>query len=108
MVADDRLLIELFYLIFGIALADPQELPGAADYPDKQLHEKVARTGFSDDRIHHQAVDILATAQGALESAGYRNTLPLLAEMLALRLTPAHSMREHFTRTGSIRLDRAG
>jgi hypothetical protein len=105
MVADDHLLAELFYLILGISIADPHALPGGADLPNKQLHQQVALTGFSGDDVHKQAVEVLAAAQHALGTAGYRNDLPLLQEMLALRLTPAHSMREHFMRTGSVRME---
>lgn len=107
MVANDQLLAELFYLIVGVSIADPGALPGAADSPNKQLHQKVALTGFSGDDVYEQAADVVATAQHALGTAGYRNDLPLLQEMLSLRQTPAHSMREHFIRTGSVRMDHA-
>jgi hypothetical protein len=100
--ADDQLLSELFHLILGISLAGSHELPGAADQPDKRLHQKVALSGFEDDDVHREAVMVVAVARQALDAAGYSSDLPLIAESLALRRTPAHSMREHFARTGCL------
>ena len=102
MVADDQLLAELFYLIFGISMADPGKLPGAADLPDRQLHQKVARTGFDDDEFREGAGKVLAVSRHSLKAAGYRSEFPLIEEMLALRRTPAHAMRESFLKTGSV------
>jgi hypothetical protein len=100
MVADDRLLAELFHLVFGIAIADPRALPAAADLPDARLHRHVALTGFDDDDVHREAAKVVAAAKEALAAAGHPSDLPLLEEMLALRRTPAHLMRENFMRTG--------
>ncbi len=47
MVADDRLLAELFHLTVGVSLADARDLPGRADIPDKKLHQRVALSGFA-------------------------------------------------------------
>jgi hypothetical protein len=101
MVDDDRLLGELFHLVLGITMADARELPGSADLPDAALHRKVALSGFDDDAVHDEARRIVAVAGAALQAGGYKKDLPLLEEMLALRRTPAHLMREHFRRTGS-------
>ena len=101
MVGDDALLAELFHLIFGIAIADADDLPGRADLPDQQLHQRVALTGFDDDDVHEMAVGIVAVAQASLAADGYPNDVPLLQDMLATRRTPAHRRREAFLRTGS-------
>jgi hypothetical protein len=75
--------------------------PAAPDIPDQRLHEKVAAHGFDDDNVHDEAARVVAVAGDALRAAGYDNDLPLLEAMLAEHRTPAHLMREHFTRTGS-------
>ncbi len=101
MVGDDRLLAELFRLVLGVVLADARALPGAADLPDAALHAHVARAGFDDDRVRAEAARVVATAQDALRAAGEDDALPLLAEIIETRRTPAHAMRERFLRTGS-------
>lgn len=101
MIGDDQLLTELFHLIFGIALADPRELPGLAELPDKQLHQKVAVAGFDDEHVHREAESVVAAAREALRAAGIERDLPLLQHMLETRRTPAHSIREQFMRTAS-------
>jgi hypothetical protein len=100
MVSDDRLLGELFYLVFGITLADNVDLPGAADEADQRFHRKVAVSGFDDDAVHEEARRIVSLVRGALRSNGYKQNFPLLEEMLETRQTPAHAMRERFNRTG--------
>jgi hypothetical protein len=101
MVDDDRLLGELFHLIWGICLADDHELPGRADRPDGHLHQKASRAGFDDDAVRDEAAKLVNTARQALRHTGVRCQFPLLEEMLARRRTPAHAMRETFMRTGS-------
>lgn len=96
MVSDDRLLLELFYLILGISLSDVRQLPGTADRPDQRLHRRVAVAGFDDDEIHGQARKVVAAAATALHARGMETSLRRLEEMLASRRTPAHSMRELF------------
>lgn len=100
MVADDRLLAELFRLVVGISLADAGVLPGLADLPDRQLHGRAAIRGFADDEIHGQAGRAVAAAQKSLRASGFDADLPLLDEMLRTRRTPAHAMRERFMETG--------
>jgi hypothetical protein len=100
MVDDDRLLGELFHLVLGMSLADRGELPGRADAPDRQLHQKVAESAFDDDEVHEMAGRIVAVAKDALRASGCGEDLALLEEMLATRRTPAHRMRERFVRTG--------
>jgi hypothetical protein len=101
MVADDRLLAELFHLVLGIALADAGDVPGAADLPDQQRHRRAAVTGFDDGDVHREAARLLAVARRTLRQRGERKEFPLMAEMLATRRTPAHALRDHFVRTGS-------
>jgi len=100
MVADDRLLAELFHLVLGISLADARALPGAADLPDGKLHRTVALRGFEDNEIHCEAARVVAAARQALRVSGRGADLPLLEEMLAARRTPAHAIRERFEATG--------
>jgi hypothetical protein len=100
MVSDDRLLGELFYLVLGITLANDVDLPGAANEADRQLHRKVAVSGFDDAAVHEEARRIVSLAQGALRSKGCGQNFLLLEEMLDTRQTPAHAMRERFKRTG--------
>jgi hypothetical protein len=101
MIDDDRLLAELFHLVVGISIADQRELPGRADAPDQQLHQKVALSGFDNDGVRELAGRVVAAAKDALRASGYARDLPLVEEMLAARRTPAHRMRERFIRTGS-------
>lgn len=108
MVADDRLLSELFRLILGISIADARHLPEGADLPDQQLHQRVARSGFEDDHVHSEATKILAIARRSLKAAGDDKGFPLLEKMLALRRTPAHPMREYFLQTGEFFTPAAG
>jgi hypothetical protein len=102
MVADDRLLAELFHLVLGIALADAAEVPGTADLPDGQRHRMVALTGFDDNGVHHEAGRLVALARETLRQLEFGEEFPLLEAMLTARRTPAHSMRERFVRTGSL------
>lgn len=102
MIADDRLLSELFHLVVGIALADARHLPGVVDLPDRELHQKVAITGFDDDEVHEEAASIVRFARAALRERGFEHELPLMETMLATRRTLAHAMREHFERNGSL------
>ena len=102
MVADDRLLAELFHLVLGIALADPGALPGRADVPDAQRHQRAALSAFEDAALRDESARITAAAQTALRAHGLRDELPLLEDMLTTRRTPAHAMRDHFARTGTL------
>jgi hypothetical protein len=102
MVADHRLLAELFHLVVGIALADAEDVPGTAEMPDRQRHQAVALTGFDDDGAHREAARLVAVARAALRQRGCHEAFVLLEDMLATRRTPAHAMRERFGRTGSI------
>jgi len=100
MVSDDRLFAELFWLLFGMTLADAGDLPGAADLPDGEAHRKVALSGFEDDAVHEAARRIVGLARAALRANGWAEDFPLLEEMLTARRTPAHALRERFERTG--------
>jgi gamma-glutamyl:cysteine ligase YbdK (ATP-grasp superfamily) len=102
MVADDRLLAELFRLVLGIALAEPEALPGRADLPDAALHRKAAVRGLDDGQVRREAARALDAAREALDAAGEASALPLIEEMLETRRTPAHAMREEFLRTGAL------
>jgi hypothetical protein len=101
MVADDRLLAELFHLVLGLSLADARELPGGADVPDAALHRQVALAGFDSDEVRREAARLVALARDVLKRNGCHAELPMLEDMLATRQTPAHAMRERFARTGS-------
>jgi hypothetical protein len=102
MVADDRLMAELFQLVLGIALADAGDVPGTADEPDRQRHRMVAVSGFNDDDVQREAARLVAVARAALRQRGQTEEFPLLEDMLATRRTPAHAMRECFARTGCL------
>jgi hypothetical protein len=100
MVSDDRLLAELFCLVFGMTLADAGDLPGVADVPDGEAHRKVALCGFEDDVVHEETGRIVGLARAALRANGCARDFPLLEDMLATRRTPAHALRERFQRFG--------
>jgi hypothetical protein len=102
MVADDRLLAELFQLVLGIALADARDVPGTADLPDRRRHQMVAVTGFDDADVRREAARLVEVARAALRQRGQSEAFALLEDMLASRRTPAHPMRERFARTGSL------
>jgi hypothetical protein len=102
MVADDRLLAELFSLVLGIALAEARLLPGVADVADTSLHRAVALAGLDEPAIHSQAAHLVAIAGETLAAHGCPAHFPLLRRMLETRQTPAHAMRERFTRTGRL------
>jgi hypothetical protein len=101
MVADDRLLGELFRLVLGVALAPEEALPGRADLPDAALHRRAARLGFDDPEVLGEAQRIVGIAADALRDSGQGAAFPLLEGMLATRRTPAHAMRDAFARTGA-------
>jgi hypothetical protein len=102
MVADDRLLAELFSLVLGIAFADAGALPGGADAPDAAMHRAVALTGFDEPAVREGAARVVAVASEALLARGHSAAFPLLEDMLRTRRTPAHAMRERFVRTGCL------
>jgi hypothetical protein len=102
MVADDRLLAELFHFVVAVALADASDLPGSALLPDGALHRRVARSGFDDEEVHREAARIVAVARRTARVLGYGQDFPLLEDMLATRRTPAHAMRERFQRAGTL------
>lgn len=102
MVADDRLMGELFRLVLGVALADARALPGSADRADAALHRRAALAAFDDEAVRDGAASLLSAARAALRDRGFPCDLPLLEAMLAARRTPAHAMREHFARTGTL------
>lgn len=102
MVGDDRLLAELFHLVLGIALADERDLPGRADFPDAELHRKVAFCGFAEPAFHAEATRVVAAARQSLRNHGYDEQFPVLEETLATRRSPAHGLREAYLRTSAL------
>jgi Glutamate-cysteine ligase family 2(GCS2) len=97
---DFSLYAALLTLLKGLTL--DKTLPGRALMPDKELHQRSARSGFGQ-------VDLRAGAQAALKAAAEALTndpdvhyLEPLYHSLHHQTTPAHQQRQAFTRTNSI------
>ncbi|EGD43699.1 putative protein TPRXL [Nocardioidaceae bacterium Broad-1] len=89
-------------LTLGVCLAD--DLPGLADRPSRDLHQRAATAAFADPEIAAGARQVLAAARRALsERAGLRHEvghLDGLDQLLSEGRTPADSLLDAYSRTG--------
>ncbi len=89
-------------LTLGVCLAD--DLPGLADRPSRDLHQRAATAAFADPEIAAGAHQVLDSARRALaERAGLRHELGHLDgldQLLSEGRTPADSLLDAYARTG--------
>jgi hypothetical protein len=89
-------------LTLGVCLAD--DLPGLADKPSRDLHQRAATGAFADPENATGARQVLAAARRALsERAGLRHEvshLDGLDQLLSQGRTPADSLLDAYSRTG--------
>ena len=89
-------------LTLGVCLAD--DLPGLADAPSRDLHQRAATAAFDDPEIAAGAREVLTAARRALtERAGLRHEaghLACLDQLLRQERTPADSLLDAYSRTG--------
>ncbi|MGY0386425.1 glutamate-cysteine ligase family protein [Nocardioides sp. WG-D5] len=89
-------------LTLGVCLAD--DLPGLADRPSRDLHQRAATAAFADPEIAAGARQVLAAARRALsERAGLRHEvghLDGLDQLLSEGRTPADSLLDAYSSTG--------
>ncbi|MEU6138510.1 glutamate-cysteine ligase family protein [Nocardioides sp. NPDC047086] len=85
-------------LTLGVCLAD--DLPGLADKPSRDLHQRSAVAAFADPEIAAGARDVLAAARRALAGVPESGHLDCLDQLLSAGRTPADSLLDAYSRTG--------
>ncbi|MGH3350457.1 MAG: glutamate-cysteine ligase family protein [Nocardioides sp.] len=85
-------------LTLGVCLAD--DLPGLADTPSRDLHQRAATSAFTDPEIAAGARDVLAAARRALAGRPEAGHLEVLDTLLSAGRTPADSLLDAYSRTG--------
>lgn len=89
-------------LTLGVCLAD--DLPGLADTPSRDLHQRAATAAFADPEIADGARDVLAAAHRALAAGSTMGAeaghLDRLDQLLRAGRTPADSLLDAYSRTG--------
>jgi hypothetical protein len=90
----------LLALLKGLLLDDT--LHNRADVPDREMHRRVARTGFDDEVIARGSRIVLTAADRALHGDPDRGLLTMLWERLERRRTPAHALIERFKTARSL------
>jgi gamma-glutamyl:cysteine ligase YbdK (ATP-grasp superfamily) len=79
-----------------------QTLAERADVPDVAMHQRAARSGFTDDVIAAGARQVLAATTQALADDADITLLRPLAAMIERQITPAHALIAAYTRCGSL------
>nr|WP_241248851.1 glutamate-cysteine ligase family protein [Nocardioides sp. KC13] len=85
-------------LTLGVCLAD--DLPGLADRPSRDLHQRAATAAFADPEIAAGAREVLAAARRALAGTPEVHHLDCLDQLLGEGRTPADSLLDAYSRTG--------
>ncbi|TQL67813.1 glutamate-cysteine ligase [Nocardioides albertanoniae] len=85
-------------LALGVCLAD--DLPGLADAPSRDLHQRSATAAFADPEIAAGARDVLTAARRALAGRPEAGHLDVLDPLLSARRTPADTLLDAYSRTG--------
>ncbi|MFV9503416.1 MAG: glutamate--cysteine ligase [Oscillochloridaceae bacterium umkhey_bin13] len=90
----------LLALLKGLAL--DTSLPGRATTPDAAAHERVARSGFTDDAIARHCAEVLAAAMAALGNDPDAALLAPLVVALEQRSCPAQAVLAELAQAGSV------
>lgn len=85
-------------LTLGICLAG--DLPGLAEKPSRDLHQRSATAAFADPEIAAGAHEVLAAARRALAGTPEASHLDPLDRLLSQLRTPADSLLDDYSRTG--------
>ncbi|GGR65739.1 hypothetical protein J2S40_002471 [Nocardioides luteus] len=87
-------------LTLGVCLAG--DLPGLADQPSRDLHQRCATEAFADPEIAAGARAVLAAARRALAGTPEASHLDPLDRLLSEGRTPADSLLEEYSHTGQM------
>lgn len=98
--ADFSLYAALLTLLKGLAL--DKTLPGRATIPDRELHQRAARSGFAQADLLAGAQTVLNASAEALGNDPDVCFLEPLSYLLKHQITPAHRLVQAFLATGSI------
>ncbi|MEI7059056.1 glutamate-cysteine ligase family protein [Nocardioides sp. CCNWLW239] len=85
-------------LTLGVCLTD--ELPGIADAPSRDLHQRAATAALADPEIASGAREVLTAARRALAGMPEAGHLDCLDQFLSEGRTPADNLLDAHSRTG--------